>query len=367
MKITVNRKALLSAWKTAAAAVPTKTPKDVLKSVKCEAALGVITLTATDCEVTIRVKVPGAITEEGACLLPADRVGSVLQAANAEDVSISTTESGIILQCGRNRVVLQTASVAEFPETAITTAPLVTLPASQFQGAIAFASTAISKGDSRFALQGIYFGVKNGRLVLAATDSRRLVSQHLCECPEFKGVVIPDSAVSCLKNAGLSGNISVSVSGTKVAVESDSVAIESRVLEGRWPEVALDFGTAGKSFATSRVAAGIWCGTWNQVKATLDAESFGADCQFGESINLTHRSAAGESEASCPCEFTGEPQKMRFSVDLVIPSSKGFEPTDILEIEAADPNDADSKAPVVLRAKCGDRMFLLMCLSEETK
>ena len=368
MQITINRKALTGAWKTAAAAVPTKTPKDILKSVKCEAAGGVITLTATDAEVTIRVKVAGTIAKEGACLLPADRFGSVLQAAIGEDVSISTSETGVLIQCGRSKVALQTAKVDEYPVSSVETQPVVTLPAKVLQSAVAFCMTCMDvAGSMRYAASGIYVGSKDGKLVIAATDGKRLARQMTVPCEPFEGVVLPAAAAACLKSAGMADDapVAVSVSGSAVAFNSPDVSLECRVLEGRWPVSGLDFPDQGKVFSTSRIAAGIWCGLWNQVKATLDQESMGADCQFGESITLKHRGPAGESEASAPCEFSGDPQSMQFAVDLVIPTSKVFDPIEILSVETATPMDNDAEFPVTFRAKSGDRTFLLMSMNVE--
>ena len=365
MKLTLNRKALQQAWKTAAAAVPSRTPKDILKSVKCEATGGVITLTATDSEVTIRVKVPGTITKEGACLLPADRFGSFLSAAIAEDVLISTLDSGVVVECGRSKVKLQTAKVDEYPVSSLELSPIVTLPAERLQKSVAFSMTAMDENSTRYALGGVYFGVKDGRLVVAATDSRRMTIELLVPCPEFRGVVVPARAAACLKSAGMSGDVSVSVSETAIAFESSDVVIDCRVLEGKWPEMGLTFFNGGRSFSKARIAAGIWCGLWGQVKATLDPESMGADCEFGESITLRHRGPAGESEAVSACEFSGERHVMRFAVDLVIPTSKAFDPTDMMEIEAANQSADDADDPSVFRAKCGDRMFLLMSMAKE--
>lgn len=364
MKISVNRKALSQAWKTAAAAVPSRTPKDILKSVKCRAVGGIITLTATDSEVTIWSKVAGTISEEGECLLPADRFSAVLQAANAEEVTISTSETGVAIQCGRSKVALQTAKVEEFPVPVIDMTPISTVPADLFQKAVSFAMTAISPGDTRYALTGIYFGSKDGRLVIAATDSKKVTVHRLGECPAFEGVVIPEKAAACLKAAGFKGDIQFSTAGNMVSFASEDVTVSSRVVEGKWPEMALDFINGGRVFATCRIAAGIWCGMWNQVKATLDPESMGADCDFGESITLKHQGPAGNSEASSPCEFSGTPQSMQFAVDLVLPPSKVFEATDILEVESANPYDADADEPCVFRAKSGDRTFLLMMIGK---
>lgn len=365
MKLTLNRKALQQAWKTAAAAVPSRTPKDILKSVKCEATGGVITLTATDSEVTIRVKVPGTITEEGACLLPADRFGSVLSAAIAEDVSIATCDSGVEIQCGRSKVKLQTVNVDEYPVSELKTEPLVTIPADRLQKSVAFSMTAMDDASTRFTLGGVFFGSKDGRLVIAATDAKRLAIEFAVPCREFSGVILPARAAACLKSAGMDGDVCISVSGSAIAFESSGVVIECRVLEGKWPEMAVDFFDGGRSFSTARIAAGIWCGLWGQVKATLDPESMGAVCEFGESITLRHRGPAGESETSAPCEFTGTSHNLEFGVDVVIPTSKAFEPTDILEIEAASPMDDEAKSPVAFRAKCGDRAFILMMISKE--
>ncbi len=364
MKISVNRKALSQAWKTAAAAVPGRTPQDILKSVKCRAIGGVISFTATDSAVTVVAKVAGTISKEGECLLPADRFGAVLQAANAEEVTISTTDSGVEIQCGRSKVKLQTAKVEDFPVPAFSLSPIVTLPAAQLQKAVAFGMTAMDETSTRYALGGVYFGQREGKLVIAATDSRRMVIQKTVDCPEFKGVVIPAAAAACLKSATMTGGVAISASESSIAFEAEDVVISCRVVEGRWPEMGLAFLDPGKSFCTCRIAAGIWYGLWNQVKATLDPESMGAECEFGESITLKHQGPAGTSETAAPCEFTGETRKMAFAVDLVMPSSKVFDATDILEIEAATPGDEDSKAPETLRAKCGDRMFLLMMMGE---
>ncbi|HJS08653.1 MAG TPA: DNA polymerase III subunit beta, partial [Pirellulales bacterium] len=89
MKITFEREKFQSAFQTAAAVAPARSPKPILHNVKLEVTQTAATLLATDLEVGIRIDVPGIQVETpGAAVLPINQMGQIVRESRDERLRI---------------------------------------------------------------------------------------------------------------------------------------------------------------------------------------------------------------------------------------------------------------------------------------
>ena len=80
MQLTCDRNLFTQAFQSAAAAVPSRTPKDVLRNVYMNLNSSGAELVGTDQEVAIRFRVDGVTTNStGEVLLPTQKVSSILR------------------------------------------------------------------------------------------------------------------------------------------------------------------------------------------------------------------------------------------------------------------------------------------------
>ncbi len=93
MKITCDREKLFSAFQTAAAVAPSRSPKPILQNVKLEVRGESAMLMATDLEIGVRVEIANVQVEApGSAVLPVGRFSSILR--ESSDASLKVEMDG---------------------------------------------------------------------------------------------------------------------------------------------------------------------------------------------------------------------------------------------------------------------------------
>lgn len=120
MKVRVTREPLLAAIQSAAAVVPSRSPKPVLTNVKFEAQAGRAIVSATDLEVGIRIELDGVeVDAPGAVLLPASRLSAIVREAAAGTVfEIYSDDTAAVVKAPRSQFRLPGEDPLEFPAVA---------------------------------------------------------------------------------------------------------------------------------------------------------------------------------------------------------------------------------------------------------
>jgi DNA polymerase-3 subunit beta len=172
MKATLyNDKVMLAAK---LANVPRKSTLPLLQCVKVEAAGNNLILTGTDLDTTTRITIPALVEEEGAVLLPFDRVRKIVESAKKNDLAVFAGDS---LKIGRAGAKLPTFDLEDYPqiydipdEIAGVTFP--NIPEAMRQ--LGNASKALSNDQSRKILTTVSIDGENRVARFVATDSYRM-------------------------------------------------------------------------------------------------------------------------------------------------------------------------------------------------
>jgi DNA polymerase-3 subunit beta len=181
MKIRVTREPLLAAIQSAAAVVPSRSPKPVLTNVKFEADAGRAILSATDLEVGIRIELEGVeVDAAGTVLLPASRLSAIVrEAAPGTVFEISSDGTAAIVKAPRSQFrlpgedPLEFPSVATFPEEACF--ELTPLLVRELVKRTVFAT---DNESSRYALGGVLIELTSSGVIGVGTDGRRLAKME---------------------------------------------------------------------------------------------------------------------------------------------------------------------------------------------
>ena len=103
MKVTCDREALLSAFQTAAAVVPSRSPKPILQNIKLEVSDQGAILLATDLEIGIRIQATGIQAQvPGSAILPLSRFGSILRESSDSTLHLESDGQGTIVRGERS-------------------------------------------------------------------------------------------------------------------------------------------------------------------------------------------------------------------------------------------------------------------------
>ncbi|HEV3435859.1 MAG TPA: DNA polymerase III subunit beta, partial [Gemmata sp.] len=185
MKITCQRDGLLLACQMVSAAVPARTTKEILSSVKAVAQDDGLTLVAFDTEVGIRYELRGILVKRaGAAILPINQLTQILRESTDDEIDLDSNEEGTKVKIGTSRFVLHTRPVDEFPDIPAFDdgGRYHEITAGILRAMIKQTVFAADKKDSggRFALKGVLWEAEGKVARLVATDTKRLA---MCEGP----------------------------------------------------------------------------------------------------------------------------------------------------------------------------------------
>lgn len=335
MNLTCPRESLLDAVQLVSPAVAARTTKPILAGVKVAAADdGTMTLTANDTEVAIRHTIQGAaVTAPGAVIVPAKELVSILSAASDEPVSLTTTDTGVLVRTGtRGRFSLNTYPVDEFPDVPAFDgeAPSHELTAGVLRALVKRTAFAADKKDSggRFSLTGVLWAKEGGVVRLVATDTKRLA---VCE-GEATGDdsdtkvshLIPTKAITLLERSLVDDGeaVRVTLRPNEAQFRTERSMVYTRLIEGRFPPYREVLAQAKKqATAVITLPRVEFFARVRQAAILTDDESRRVDMVFGGGrVLMTTRGApAGASEVEMElADYDGPEKAVAFDPAYVV-------------------------------------------------
>lgn len=318
MKIICEREKFLAAFQTAAMVVPSRSPKDILKSVKLTVDEHVATLMATDLEVGVRIEIVGVTTEApGTVLLPVERFGPILRESSDATLRIEVTSRGVEIRGERSEFKLPIARADEFPEVPTFDAGQYhEVPARLLRELIRRTLFATEPESTRYALGGVLLEFEAERIIAVGTDGRRLakmegparsVNGHL---PRDTMTIVPARSMLLIERAlsDADGEVFVAARANDVMVRSPRAVIFSRLVEGRFPRWR-DVFPVRQNVARIPMAVGPAYAAIRQASVLVNDESKGLDFKFGEGTMVVAASGSeiGQSRVEMPIAYDGPP------------------------------------------------------------
>jgi DNA polymerase III subunit beta len=343
MQLTCDRALFSAAFQAAAAAVPARTPKDVLRNVYMHLGSSGVELVGTDQEVAIRYAVDGiTTTSTGEALLPTSRVSSILRELQCEQFDIEVEEQSLRLDAGGSQFRLSSEDPRDFPPVPeFDATDYFKIPSSVFRQIIRRTSFATDVESTRYALGGLLLEFEDGKMTVAATDSRRLaVATAVCEiegnptAPE-KTTVVPTRAMALLERSidADAEFVDVVVRENEVLMRTGRCVVYSRLVEGRFPKYRDVIPKSGE--VSINLAGGPFYSAVRQAQIVTDEESRGVDFVFADSM-LTMSSRAqdvGESKVQLPIEYNHDEIRITFDPRYVGDFLKVLTPETLVELQ----------------------------------
>lgn len=209
MRIIANTLALAYAAKAAALALPTRTPRDILKCLRLEATRSpnALTVTGTNGEVEVRASALEVDTmEPGVAVVPAERLLLILASCSALTVNLETDDKSpetFWIRTDDAAFKLFGYPTADYPppgRALPTDSPAITMPAPAFSAAMKRARISESrKDDSRYSMASVLIKSKGEELEVVATDGISMTrTKHLGGNGRPGQVLLPKPAVDAL-------------------------------------------------------------------------------------------------------------------------------------------------------------------------
>ena len=243
MKLLCDRQQLQDAFTIVAGVVPAKSTNAILLNVLVRASQDEVTFYATDGEMSARVTLDSVkVIKPGAVLLPTRETGALLREIADPTISLESKDFRCQLECGGGTFILLGEDPQMFPhEKPFESTGKLEVESGRLLEMLRRTTFAVAREESRYAVQGELFEVKDESLRLVATDGRRLslCYSHLdARTPPLRAVV-PVRILQALMRAIPEGSkepLLMHLSGTHIGFEVGKTILTSRLLDAAFPD-----------------------------------------------------------------------------------------------------------------------------------
>jgi DNA polymerase-3 subunit beta len=220
--------------------IPSKNAISILSNIYFEAKGESLTIKATDMKVNFETKVPVTVLEEGSVTVYGNKFLGILNSVPEGEIEFEQIDNKINIKTAVKKARFQLKSIAsdKFPEFSASGKELFEIPIRELKERIMETIFAISDDETRYFMNGVYFEKAEDKLVMVATDGRRLafISKNITGIPDFPGIIIPPKILNIvLKRAGDEGIAGISITDKTIFIQFGSYKLSSVLIDGQFP------------------------------------------------------------------------------------------------------------------------------------
>jgi DNA polymerase-3 subunit beta len=245
MKANFNRAALAEALGLLTSVTPSRTPKPILSCVQITAEEKEVRICATDLEVGINYLISEVQVEKaGEVIVPADRLAAVVRESVDDVLVLEATESKCEIKGADSHFTIYGHEPGQYPIVPdFEGAADIEIGLFKLQAGIEQCLFATARESSRYAINGVLWEIKDKKLMLVATDGRRLARSRVSLTSAPKGevptnLIVPGKAMSLLDKIGGSekDTVAVKLIDNQILISCANVVISSNLVEGNFPK-----------------------------------------------------------------------------------------------------------------------------------
>jgi DNA polymerase-3 subunit beta len=310
LQATVHRENLQRALAVVERVTSKNASLPILANVLLRSGNGQVHLLATNLEVGVTASIGAKIDGAGQIAVPGRILSDFIRAAKGDVVILTETKGSLKIQAGRYQTTVLGYEAGEYPIIPkLEGGQVFMISATQLYSLCAGVIDSIATTDARPELAGACIKFTKEGIVVAATDSFRLVERRI---PGVNGnglsVIIPRTTVSELVRTlnETEGDIEIRVADNQISFSSDGVEVVSRLVDGRYPE----YHKVIPERASSRVlvrrdeledavkAVALFSSSISDVKIMCSASAVTV---------IAKNSSKGEAEAGIEANLKGDP------------------------------------------------------------
>ncbi len=239
MKFRCERDVIVEALGIAGRAVSGRGGMPGLAGVRAELLGDSLTLTGSDLDLTISIKVTVSGESDGVSVIPARLATDIVKALQPGAVSFAAAEESLSIASGRSEFSIRLIAGDEFPQMSELGSESVSLSSDQLADALKQVVLAASSDDSRPILTGVLLAAEEGGLRLVATDSFRLAMRDVAGVSvldEGQSVLIPSRALGELNRIlGQGDTVELKLGEREASFAVGDVQLVTRLIEGEFP------------------------------------------------------------------------------------------------------------------------------------
>jgi DNA polymerase-3 subunit beta len=246
MEIRIAREEFLQGLQRIQSVVERKTTTPILANFLLEARGNGLTYVATDLELTCKGTMDAEVLREGVTTLPARQTFDIVrELPGGTPVELRVGEQHWVeVTAARSFFRIPALPGEDFPPfPPFEAADHVSLPASTLREMIVKTAFCTSQDETRFALRGALFVLKEGQVSMVATDGHRLASiKRECKHADAlaKQVIVPRKALEEMRKSLEDGNggdapVMVSMLDQHLLVRRGNIWLSTRLIDGQFP------------------------------------------------------------------------------------------------------------------------------------
>lgn len=240
MKVTITRQNLHKALGAVSASIPTRTTLPVLSNVLMETDENALWISGTDLDVSLRIRVPAQIVEDGSITIPGKKLQELVRELPDEPVDLHIRGHQVEIDCGYSRIKLNGLPSEEFPNLpAIEFEEGWKVPEESLAALINATSFAVSQEESRPILNGVLWELDDDRMSMVATNGHRLarmaVTVKSAGGSRAELIVPPSALAQVARLFDGDGLVTVARGGNHLGFSSDDKEVYTRLIDGKYP------------------------------------------------------------------------------------------------------------------------------------
>ncbi|MDR0600763.1 MAG: DNA polymerase III subunit beta [Treponema sp.] len=241
MKFICDRSMLLKEITVAQEIIASKNAISILSNIYLNVENDTLTIKATDTRVNFETKIPVTAMEEGSTTVFGEKFLGILSSIPEGDLEFEQNEAKIVIKPSLKKVRFQLKSIAsdKYPPFPVSNAPFFDIPVKDLKDMITHTVFAVSDDETRYFMNGVFFEKEGGKLIMVATDGRRLAyfGKDAGEgIDDFAGVIVPPKVLNIItKRAGSEGSVGISVTDKTLFIRFGSYNLSSILIEGQFP------------------------------------------------------------------------------------------------------------------------------------
>jgi DNA polymerase-3 subunit beta len=240
MKFICERNILLKEISMAQEIIASKNVISILSNIYLKAENHTLTIKATDLKVHFETKLPVNVLEPGPATVFGDKFLGILSSVPEGEMEFEYSDNKVKIKTSVKKANFQLKSIAsdKFPEFPVSNKDYFEIPVKSFKEMINQTVFAVSDDETRFFMNGVYLENKEGKLIMVATDGRRLayIDKDVSNINDFDGIIIPPKILNMItKRAGDEGLIGISVMDKVIFVRFGFYNLSSVLLDGQFP------------------------------------------------------------------------------------------------------------------------------------
>jgi len=324
MKFNINRDVLLPVLQTVSGVVDRRQTLPILSNLLFNLEPNTLSVTATDMEVELIVKIEVSLGQTGELTLPARKLLDICRALPGEaDLQFEIKNDRVLIKSGKSRFTLATLPAPEYPVIEITeNIAVFNIKQKKLDQLLSHTQFAMAQQDVRYYLNGLLLEISADKLRAVATDGHRLALDETdikTSLEEPIQIIVPRKGITELTRLLQDDSeIEIQISTNHIRIKNANTCFTSKLIDGRFPDykrvipelsethVLADREELKNSLTRASILSNE---KYRGVRIMLSANSLRA---------LAHNPEQEEAEEELEVQYEGEELEIGFNVSYLL-------------------------------------------------